>query len=102
MTANHDSMNLKVVTDQNLAYVLNNEEERATLLMDSLVILPAIAGNKAGAPPAVDAAPSAVAAHLRELTLKVATHGASRGGTLSQAATAMRHFDDFMRQHVVH
>ena len=49
------------------------------------------------APPEIDAAPSAIAAHLRELTLKTATHGASRGGTLSQAATAMRHFDDFMR-----
>ena len=41
MTASHDSMNLKVVTDQNLSYVLSNEEERATLLMDSLIILPA-------------------------------------------------------------
>ena len=49
MTASHDSMNLKVVTDQNLSYVLSNEEERATLLMDSLIILPASAGNKAGA-----------------------------------------------------
>ena len=45
---NYDPMNVKITTTKDLTYVLN-ENERKMLLEDACVILPAGAGNKAGA-----------------------------------------------------
>ena len=45
---NYDPMNVKITTNKDLTYVLS-ENERKMLLEDACVILPAGAGNKAGA-----------------------------------------------------
>ena len=45
---NYDPMNVKITSDNNVAYV-PTEDERKILLEDACIILPAGAGNKAGA-----------------------------------------------------